>query len=289
MGTAKAVIKRGFIIFTALFRPPSRYRCHRTGLAKPSSPAQRRMDQFRFGKWALRWPDRSTAIQIPGRRSLGLLANLLRDQQLQALDRMVKMDLRVVFANPEDLRDLREGQIAIDSQGENLALAARQLEHRGSRHPLALRSLQAVEGGRDNRARAVQRLDRGALPTPLLSRVVLAEVDHDPQKPGAEWNVAAAAKPLQRAPCRLECLEECALRKIAGIVGAHGVSTDDLEHQILMSPDQLAECSFVSGHERTAQLGVLWLVRGDTVNQPQPVCRRQSVFSHGNNGPHGSS
>src|SRR6516225_12238748 len=137
---------------------------------------------------------------------------------------MVKMDLRVVFADAQYFRDFRECQLRVDPQRQYFSLTLGELEDGSSRQPLSLGHLQGVQGGRQASGSLVQRLHRGAQPSTLLPRVIFPQVDDNPQKPCAEGDVSASAKPSQGAARRLKRLEERTLRQVARVVGVGGVA-----------------------------------------------------------------
>src|SRR5262249_38657439 len=165
---------------------------------------------------------------------------------------MVKMDLRVVFANAQDFRDFRERQLCVDPKRQYLSLAFGELEDGGAREPLSFGPLQSLQRGREASGSLVQRLHRGAQPSTLLPSVIFSQVDDYPQKPCAEGDVPTSAEPSQGAARRLKRLEERALRQVPRIVGVGGVSANNVEDEVLVAPYQLAESGFIPGHERTA-------------------------------------
>src|SRR5262249_9368318 len=125
---------------------------------------------------------------------------------------MVKMDLCVVFANTQYFRDFRERQLCVDPKRQYLSLTFGELEDGRPREPLSFGALQSLQGGWERSGSFVQRLHRGALPSPLLPSVIFAQVDDYPQKPCAEGNVPTSAQPSQGAARRLKRLEERPLR-----------------------------------------------------------------------------
>src|SRR6266540_1404565 len=267
-------------------------RTARSAAAATAMPALTRMKDVR--RRSVAWSAASAPRATPAvaRRSGGAGARgrgPCRSRQVlpgeggpQRTGRVVEAHLRVVLGGGERLVDLDERQLGVEPQRQDLALAAREEEHRRAQAHLALAAEERVGGGGLGRSGAlgagVDILKRHAQDAERVAAVVLREVHGDADEPAPEGDRRARAAP-KRAARSLEGAQEGALREVACVLGGLGVAADDGEDERLVAPDELAKGVVVADEEGGDERLLLPALRGHPARD-DAQCRPVAFVVH---------